>query len=89
MEKENIINWQDLALSDNHLFGPMKEDSKGKHYASDKEVKMAVMKWLKEQSPVFHEAEYMLSSKGGMLLLREMVTMLRSRNVINRGPASF
>ena len=31
----------------------------------------------------------MLSFKGGTLLLREVVTLLRSRDVIHKGPASF
>ena len=30
--------------------GPMKEGLRGRRYASDKEVKTAVMKWLEEQS---------------------------------------
>ena len=54
----------------------MKESLRGKHYASDEEVKTAVMKWLKEQSIEFYE-----TFKGGILLLREMVPMLRSRDV--------
>ena len=49
MLKEDNIDWQDLAASDYHLFGPMKEGLRGKHYSSDKEVKPAVMKRLKEQ----------------------------------------
>ena len=47
MKKEHIIDWQDLAPSDYYLFGPMKVDLRGKHYASDEEVKFAVMNWLK------------------------------------------
>ena len=31
----DIIAWQDWELSDYHLFGLMKEDLKGKYYASD------------------------------------------------------
>ena len=34
----------------------MKKGLRGKHYANDKEVKTAVMKWLKEQSAEFYEA---------------------------------
>ena len=49
MQKEDIIDWQDLAPSDYHLFGPMKEGLKGKHCTSDQQVKRAVMKCLKEQ----------------------------------------
>ena len=47
----------DSALSDYHLFGPMKEDLRGKHYASDEEVKTAVMKWQEEQSTEMYKAE--------------------------------
>ena len=34
----------------------MKEGLRGKHYASNEEVKIAVIKWLKEQSTEFYEA---------------------------------
>ena len=34
----------------------MKKGCGGKHYPSDEEVKTAVLKWLKEQSPEFYEA---------------------------------
>ena len=37
----------------------------------------------------FTRQECMLSFKGATLLLRETVTMLRSRNVIHKEPASF
>ena len=43
----------DLVPSDNHLFGPMKEGFRGKHYSTDEEVKSVVKKWLKEQSREF------------------------------------
>ena len=46
----------DLAPSDYHLFNPVKEGLRNKHYACDKEVKTAVMKLLKERSTEFHEA---------------------------------
>ena len=39
-----------------HLFGPMKEGFRGKQYASDEEVKTAVMRCLKEQSIEFYAA---------------------------------
>ncbi|GFR76752.1 histone-lysine N-methyltransferase SETMAR [Elysia marginata] len=39
----------DLAPSDYHLFGPMKQCWRGKHYENDEEVKSAVKTWLKEQ----------------------------------------
>ena len=50
MQKEDIINWQDLTPSDYHVFGPMKDGLRGK------EVKTAVMKWLQEQSTEFYKA---------------------------------
>ena len=34
----------------------MKEGLRDKHYASDEEVKIVVMKWLKEQSREFYKA---------------------------------
>ena len=64
-----------------NLFGPMKEGLKGKHNASDKKEKTSEMKWLKEVSKEFYEVKH--------CLLREMVTMLRSRDMIHWGPASF
>ena len=57
MQKEDIINWQDLTPSDYHLFGPMKEGLRGKYYSSDEKVKTAVMKWLQEQSREYFEGE--------------------------------
>ena len=32
----------------------MKEGLRGKHYASEEEMKTALMKWLKEQSKEFY-----------------------------------
>ena len=34
----------------------MKEGLRSKHYASDEELKTAVMRWLKEQSTEFQKA---------------------------------
>ena len=45
-------NWHNVY----HFFSPMKEGLRGKHYASDEEVKTVVMKWLKEQSTEFYKA---------------------------------
>ena len=70
--------WMLFLLNRNkiyYLFDPLKEGLRGKHYASDEEGKTAKMKWL--------------SFKGETLLLRETVTMLRSRDVIHKGPVSF
>ena len=44
----------DLAPSDFHLFGPLKESLRGRHFFNDEEVKTAVRKWLKTQ-PFYNE----------------------------------
>ena len=45
------------AINVYNLFHAIKDSLSGKHYASDKEVKTAVMKWLKKQSTEFYEAD--------------------------------
>ena len=44
----------DLAPSDSHLFGPLKESLRGRHFSSDEEIKTAVRKWLKMQPVEFY-----------------------------------
>ena len=44
----------DLAPSDFHLFGPLKESLRGGHFSSDEEVKTVVWKWLKTQPVEFY-----------------------------------
>ena len=56
MLREDIINWQDLAPSDYHLFSFTKEVLRAKCSASDKEAKTTVMRWLKELATEFYEA---------------------------------
>ena len=46
----------DLAPSDYHLFGPLKEGVRGQHFTSDQEVKHAVRNWLKMQPADFYKA---------------------------------
>ena len=77
----------DLVPSNYHLFDPMKEVLRGKHYTSDEEVKTAVMKYLKEHSTEFYEDGIHALIRKWKLLLRETLTMLRSRHVIQRGLA--
>jgi histone-lysine N-methyltransferase SETMAR len=43
----------DLAPSDYHLFGPLKEALRGRRFTSDKEVKEAVHEWLAAQPKTF------------------------------------
>ena len=47
----------DLALPDFHLFWPLKESLKGRHFSSDEKVKTAVRKWLKTQPVEFYNEE--------------------------------
>jgi histone-lysine N-methyltransferase SETMAR len=43
----------DLAPSDYHLFGPLKDALRGRHFASDQEVKGVVHAWLVTQPKTF------------------------------------
>ena len=45
-----------LALSDYHLFGPLKEGVRGQRFTSDQEVKNPVKNWLKMQPADFYKA---------------------------------
>ena len=47
----------DLAPSDFHLFGPLKESLMGQHFSSDEEIKTAVKKWLKTPPIEFYNEE--------------------------------
>jgi hypothetical protein len=42
----------DLAPSDFHMFGPMKEALRGRRFSSDEEVIGAVQNWLKTQPKI-------------------------------------
>ena len=44
----------DLAPSDFHLFGPLKESLRGRYFSNDEEVKTSVRKWLKAQPVEFY-----------------------------------
>lgn len=39
----------DFALSDCHFFGPFKKALRGRRFCTDKEVRKAVNKWLRDQ----------------------------------------
>jgi hypothetical protein len=43
----------DLAPSDFHTFGPMKEALRGRRFSSDEEVIGAMQNWLKRQPETF------------------------------------
>ncbi len=44
----------DLAPSDYHLFGPLKDGLRGRHFKDDEEVKDAVRKWLYRRDKRFY-----------------------------------
>jgi hypothetical protein len=44
----------DLAPSDFHLFGLLKNHLGGSHFTDDKEVETEVQKWLRQQSKDFY-----------------------------------
>ena len=43
----------DLAPSDYHLFGPLKNALRGRRFSTDKEVREVVHKWLRDQPKTF------------------------------------
>ena len=45
----------DLAPSDYHLFGPLKNALRGRRFSTDKEVREVVHKWLRDQPKTFLE----------------------------------
>ena len=71
-----------------HLFGPMNEGLRSKHYASGEEVKTAAVKRLKEKSTGFYEA-------GNAFIWRWNIAIKRNSDYVKkkecdqRGPASF
>ena len=44
----------DLAPSEFHLFGPLKDNLRRRHFSSDEEVKIVVRNWLKTQPVEFY-----------------------------------
>ena len=51
----HILQSPDLALSDYHLFGAVKDALIGKHYGNDEEVKIVVKNWFCKQPPEFYK----------------------------------
>ena len=56
----------------------MKENLKGKYYASDEEVKTTVMKWLKEQLTEFYVARI------HTLIRRRKITIERNGDYVEK-----
>ena len=44
----------DLAPSDFHLFGPLKEANRGIHFKDEEAVKTSVRQWLRRQNLAFY-----------------------------------
>jgi len=53
----------DLAASDFHVFGPLKEAMEGKSFRSNEEVQLAVHEWLHSQPKDFFFKRYPCTSK--------------------------
>jgi histone-lysine N-methyltransferase SETMAR len=54
----------DLALSDFHLFGPLKDALRGARFEDDESVILAVRTWLREQeSSWYREGMHALASR--------------------------
>jgi len=64
----------DLATSDFHVFGPLKEAMGGKSFRSDEEVKQAVHKWLRSQPKEFFLEVCMHFQRARTLVWNEMET---------------
>ena len=62
--------WPDLAPSDSHIFGPLKEAMGGKSFRSDEEVQQAVHEWLHFQSKYFFLKVSMHFRSAGTLVWR-------------------
>ncbi|XP_067929379.1 uncharacterized protein [Watersipora subatra] len=63
LRKIEELGWQmllhppyspELAPSDFHLFGPLKNHMRGKHFTTDAAVTKAVREWFKTQRPEFY-----------------------------------
>ena len=68
----------DLAPSDFHMFGPLKEAMVGKKFRSDEEVRHAVHEWLRGLPKVFFLKEFMHFVSAGGLALSVGEIMLKS-----------
>jgi histone-lysine N-methyltransferase SETMAR len=51
---EHPAHSPDLAPSDFHLFGPLKEALEGRRFRCDEDVKNAVHQWLRAQPKTFY-----------------------------------
>ena len=82
MKKEAVIDWQ----VGSHLSDSCSEPRQGLNVCLRV---YCFTSWQEKGQQNFTRLGYMLSIEGGTLLLRETVTMLRSRDEIHWGPISF
>jgi len=68
----------DLAPSDFHMFGPLKEAMGGKKFRSDEEVRHVVHEWLPDYQKNFFLKEFMHFVRAGGLALSVRESMLKS-----------
>ena len=67
----------DLAPSDYHLFGPLKEALRGHRFTTDQELKVVVHAWLAAQPKNFLKAKRSLCNDGSSTL-KSKGTMLKN-----------
>ena len=68
----------DLAPSDCHLFGPLKEALRGRRFTSDQEVKEAELAWLDAQPKNFFSEGIRSLCNDGPSALKSKGTMLKN-----------
>ena len=69
----------DLAPSDYHLFGPLKDHLGGIKFDTDEDGKNAVQKWLHTMPETFFLQVFEHFQHGGKSALKSRVTMLKNR----------
>ncbi|GBM02874.1 hypothetical protein AVEN_52048-1 [Araneus ventricosus] len=56
VERMTVLQQPDLAPSDFHLFGPLKQHLGDKHFADDDDVQHEVLLWMRQQPEEFYAA---------------------------------
>ena len=85
------LNWEvlehpayspDLAPSEFHLFGPLKNALRGRRYTADDEVKEAVHDWLRSQPQTFFSKALRSLQIAGLNVSRRREIILKSNVVL-------
>ena len=69
----------DLAPSDYHLFGPLKDHLDGMKFDTNDNVKNAVQNWLHSMPETFFLQVFEHFQNGGKSALKSRMTMLKNR----------